>query len=278
MVAEVFSSLSGEVRKTDYDRYLSALFARAEARPHLFALYAFNHEIAKTAETVSQPVLGLVRLNWWRETVQEIYTGRVREHDVAQALAKTVEARALPRALIDAMIDARESDLEETPFADLAQMKAYADATSGNLMRLAARSLGAGDALDKAAYEAGVAYALTGLLRALPFRAARRNLVLPLEPLRAAGLSAEDVFAGKAGPQLSSVIGEVGGHAMAHLRAAREMQIPRRFLAAFLTAALVPVHLRAMMRPGFDPFHDAAEIAIHGTQFAMLRAMLAGRV
>jgi phytoene/squalene synthetase len=271
------------VRSADYDRYLSALFARGEHLPHLLALYAFNHEIAKTAETVSQPVPGLIRLQWWRETVDEIHTGRVRQHDVAKGLACAVERYALPRAAIDAMIDARESDLEEAPFADAAQQEAYADATVGNVMRLAARILGPNgrelDPRDDAmAREAGIAFALTGLLRALPYRAGRRNLVLPLDSLRAVGLSPEDVFAGNAGAQLLPVIAGMAERAMSHYRAARAIRVPRRLLPAFLPAILVPMYAREVTRPGFDPFRDATDIADLRRQFAMLRAAVRGRI
>jgi phytoene/squalene synthetase len=264
------------VRRADYDRFLSALFARAETQPHLFALYAFHHEIAKTAETVSQPTLGLIRLQWWRETVAEIYEGRVREHAVARAFARTVRTHALPRGIVDAMIEAREADLEETPFASLEQMENYADATSGNLMRLAARILGAGETEDALAREAGIAYALAGLLRALPFRASRRNLVLPMDALRAAEISPDDVFTGKA--QVAPLIAAVAERALAHHRAARHIRVSRRFLPAFLPVALVPLYVRAMTRPGFDPFRDLADIAPHRRQWVMLRAMVGGRV
>src|ERR1700759_2132900 len=100
--------LHGIIRQADYDRYLSALFAPAPAQPHLMALYAFNHEVAKTAEAVSQPMLGLIRLQWWRDALAELYDGRSREHEVVQALARAIAAHDLPRGLFDAMIDARE--------------------------------------------------------------------------------------------------------------------------------------------------------------------------
>src|SRR4051812_33620013 len=67
-----FASCEAMIRKADYDRYAAALFAPVDARPHLLALYAFHHEIAKTAERVSQPIAGQIRLQWWREAVEEL--------------------------------------------------------------------------------------------------------------------------------------------------------------------------------------------------------------
>src|SRR3546814_9275649 len=76
-------------------------------------LYAFNYEVAKTAEVVSEPMIGQIRLQWWRESLAGIYEGRARQHEVVQPLARAVTARALPRALLETIIDAREFDLDQ---------------------------------------------------------------------------------------------------------------------------------------------------------------------
>ncbi len=77
------------VRRADPDRYLSALFARAERRPLLFALYAFNHELARIGETVKEPaMLADIRLEWWREAVEGARDGKPRDHEVVRALAE----------------------------------------------------------------------------------------------------------------------------------------------------------------------------------------------
>ena len=274
---EAFAWCAAEVRRVDYDRYLSALFAPKAARPHLFALYAVNHEIAKTAETVREPLAGAIRLQWWREAMDELYAGKPRRHEALLALVQTLQAHDLPRGLFEALIDAREHDFEETPFANMVALEAYADATSGNVMRLAARILGAGATLDAQERNAGIAYALTGLLRALPFRAARRNLVLPLNRLSTAGVSAEDVFAGRNSAGLNSVLQEIADAARIRLQAAR-MPKPGDALSAVLPAALCPLYLRTMTRSDFDPFRNDTDIAQFRRQLAMLGAALRGRV
>src|SRR5215470_10884870 len=116
MPADSFAACEALVRNADYDRYVSALFVPSERRAHLFALFAFNHEVAKTAESVSQPLMGQIRLQWWRDALDEIDGGRVRRHEIVEALAVTMQVHALPRALLDGLIDAHENDLLETPF------------------------------------------------------------------------------------------------------------------------------------------------------------------
>jgi phytoene synthase len=265
------------VRRHDYDRFLTALFAPEPLRARLFALYAFNFEVAKTAETVSQPLLGQMRLAWWREALDEIYAGRRRRHEVAVALAESIETSDLPRLLFDALLDARELDLESAPFATMAELEAYADATSGHVMRLAARVLGAGNALDAPARHAGIAYALTGILRALPWHGARGRVLLPADYLLAAGLSEVDVAEGRA-PAIRLVLDKVGDAAKAHWRAAREQAVPRRFLPALLPAALVPAYLRLMRQKRFEPFRDKAGLSVPRRQLALFGATMRGRI
>jgi phytoene synthase len=272
------SSCERLVRKEDFDRYLAALFAPVTVRPHLLALYACNYEVAKTAESVSQPTLGLIRLQWWRDAVGEIYAGRIRNHEMVQAIAAAIGAHALPRSLFDALIDARENDLEESPFADMATLEAYADATSGNVIRLTLRILGAGDRFDGCAREAGIAYALTGLLRALPHHAAQRRLMLPLGAVQAAGLSKEDIFSGRMSANISTLIATIAQQGRMHLRAVASMHVGRSFLPALLPATLTPLYLKRMTGRGFDPFRDVTDVPVYRRQLAMLSAMLRGKI
>jgi phytoene synthase len=277
-VSRNFPFLEEPIRKSDYDRYAAAVFAPRGVRGHLLALYAFHHEIAKTAETVREALAGQIRLQWWRDAIGELRAGKTREHPVALALAEAFRAHDLPQILFDQMIDAREWDLDEMPFQDMASLETYADATSGNVMRLAARILGAGERLDAAAREAGIAYAIAGLLRAMPYRAAERRLVLPVASLRAACVSADDIFAGEASAGLSAVFAKMAEAARSHLRAAREISTPRKFLPALLPAALVPLYLKPLTDAGFNPFRDVVDVPIYRRQLAMLRASWRGKL
>ena len=155
-----------QVRRFDRDRYLAALFAPAEPRADLFALYAFNLELAKIREVVREPMMGLIRLQWWRDCIGEIYGGKGRRHQVAQPLAQAVARHRLPRHLFERLIDAREADLDGAPPADLAALRAYGAATGGTLLELAARIAATGHEAApevlQAARDLGTAWALIG--------------------------------------------------------------------------------------------------------------------
>src|SRR5581483_8598615 len=199
------------VRTADPDRYLAALFAPAEKRPRLLTLYAFNIEVARVAEAVRQPMLGEIRLAWWRETLEGARAGKPRSHPVAVALADLFANATLPERLFDEMLDARIFDSSTALFADRAALERYCDATSGNLMRLAATILGtAGDTL---AHHAGIAYAIAGILRSIPHNAARRKCFLPETVLANANLSTELLFAGQERDRLKAAVAEMAGWA-----------------------------------------------------------------
>ena len=272
--AENAASWDQFVRSVDFDRYLSTLFAAQQQRDELNVLYAFNYEVARTAEAVSQPIAGQIRLQWWRDRIAELYRGVAIDHRLVEALERVIAAHALPRDLFDDLIDAREYDLEEAPFPSLERLEDYADATSGHVMRLSARILGAGDTLDADARSLGIAYALTGLCRALPYHAARRRLMLPADRIVASGLSIEVIFSGTAHQGLRPLIDEMTARAQFHLDACRGHRFARGVLPALLPASLVPLYLRRLTRPGFEIFRDSNEISVPRRQLAMLGAMI----
>ena len=156
-------SLIDNLKRVDPDRYRAALFADKEDRMRLLTLYAFHAELAKVPEIVSEPMIGAIRYQWWRDAVEEIYSGKPpRKHEVVTPLAKLVDECELPRFWLDQLIDGRERDLDPQPFADEAAMRDYCQNTSGILMKLAAACVGQD---SSGLSELGEAWGLTGLAR-----------------------------------------------------------------------------------------------------------------
>ena len=270
MDAALANRLAVSVRAADPDRYFSALFAPSHTRPYLFALYAFNHEVARVAETVREPMLGAIRLEWWRETVESAHSGAPRNHDVARGLAALFQSFALPMVDFEALIAARAFDSSTDHFADLAALESYMDATGGAVMRLAVKLLGGepGRKIDETAREAALAYGLTGLLRSLGFHNARHKLYMPLDLLGAVGLTPEIFFELKHDPRVDAVAHQLALRARDHFLNARKAPRPRAALPALLPAALVPVYLRRLGR----------EVPIHRRQMALLGASMKKRL
>jgi NADH dehydrogenase [ubiquinone] 1 alpha subcomplex assembly factor 6 len=255
------SSLADLVRRHDRDRFQTALFAPAERREALLALYAFNYEIARVRETVSEPMLGQIRLQWWREVLDAAYAGAPpRQHPVVLPLAAAIREFELSRGYFDRLIDSRERDLADAPPASLAMLEAYAEESSAPLIHLALVVLGKrSGALDALARDVGIGYALAGLLRAMPFHAQAGRTYIPVDIAQREGLDPGDYAAGRAGPALRAVVRAIAETAASHLRAAREPpgKIPRSALAALLPAVVASRHLARLQQAGYDPFAPA---------------------
>jgi phytoene synthase len=251
------SACGALVERHDRDRYLACLFAPEPEREQLFALFAFNHELAKTAEVVSEPMLGQIRLQWWRESLEGIYSGSPRQHEVVEPLARAVEAKQLPREQLEAVIAARALDLEAEPPADLTVLRSYAEGSSTVLLRLALRILGAEDAASREAAEhLGPAWAYLGLLRALPLHARQKRSYLPDDLCADAGVDLQEVFELRASPALRRVAGVLIDVAGQHLAAARRPagRVPRKAFPALLIARLADLYLKRLRKAGGNPF------------------------
>jgi NADH dehydrogenase [ubiquinone] 1 alpha subcomplex assembly factor 6 len=257
MSRPTLSYCAEQVRRYDHDRFLTALFAPAAQRDDLFALYAFNLEIAKIRETVTEPMLGRIRLQWWREAIEEIAPGAVRKHAVAEPLAEAVRRRALPVAALLRLIDARERDIEPDPPADLAALEDYAAQTAAGLLELALAVLDADQpAARAAARHVGIAHGLAGLLLAVPFRAAYGRVDLPQDLLDRAGLHPGLVKEAKGDPRLAEIVRAVAARAAEHLAAARAQrrEMTRAALPALLPGLIAERALARLAAAGHDPF------------------------
>ncbi|MBN9670485.1 phytoene/squalene synthase family protein [Roseibium aggregatum] len=275
-----FDHATDVVRRFDRDRYLSALLAPETHRPALMALYAFNAEISRVREVVSEPLPGEVRLQWWRDLLEGTEHGAVASNPVANALLQAIERYKLPTRALAAMTEARVFDLYNDPMPSLHDLEGYAGETVSALVQLACLVLNDGEDPGTAtvAGHAGVAYGLTGLMRALPWHASRRQMYLPKDLQARHNLDPETVFKGQTSPELAAVLKEMRGHVRHHLDRIRKSagDVPQLCEAAFLPLALVEPYLKGLENPGFDPLKQIVELSQLRRQWILWRA--AGKV
>lgn len=263
------------VRRYDRDRYLSALLAPEAHRPGLMALYAFNAEIARVREVVSEPLPGEVRLQWWRDLLEGTEHGAVASHPVANVLLSTVQKYNLPRQGLIAMTEARIFDLYDDPMPSLNDLEGYAGETVSGLIQLVCLVLNRGvdPKTSTASGHAGVAYALTGLMRALPWHASRRQMFLPTDICERHALDPETVFRGEMTPQLQAVLKEMRDHVRHHLNRVRNeaQSVPETCRNAFLPLVLVEPYLKRFEGQGTDALKQPIEMSQLRTQWLLWR-------
>jgi phytoene synthase len=262
--ANPVTDLAGFARAHDPDRFLCALFAPAARRGAIFALIAFNHELARAREATTNPVAALIRLQWWREAVEEAAAGKpARRHEVAAPLAAAIQAGLLDPAHLMAMADAREAEAEEDGLATEAAFVACLRGTAGGWSAAAGRALGADAEGAEVLRALGAAYGLAGVLRSVAAHAAQGRCLLPRDRLQAVGLVAEAVVAEPAAPALRALVAEMAAEGLAALDGARR-DIPPGAIAAALPAVLAARDLKRLAagRPVAAPrgFGDRAAV------------------
>lgn len=240
-------SYCGQVIKAqDPDRFLLSMFAPADRREALWALFAFNHEIARTREVVSETGLGLIRLQWWRDEIGRIYDSAfMPEHEILRPLARAIRAHGLARDLFETLIYAREFDLEDVRPSNLEGLLNYADFTSAPLMRLALAICG-GNAEAEPVQPIAVNYALAGILRAVPFHAGQRRCLLPEELMERYGQGLNALYEMKPAEGLPVIVKTICDQRVDGIKC------ENRFLR--VTNALGLMYLGQIRRLGHDVF------------------------
>lgn len=228
-------------RRGEPDRYLAALLAPKAVRGDLAALAAFSAELDRIVQTVSEPIVGEIRLQWWRDAVETIARGEGAGHPLADALGDAMVRHHLPTALIQILIDARSVELGVDPAAAADALDAHLQATEGTLFRLALRVLGIaeGPDLDATITAAARAYGIA------------RRPGRPLLAFHAPELSAP--------AETRDILAPLRDQARMSLTAVRGRMEPR-YLPALLPLVMVEPYLRAQERAA-DPWHDAPDVA-----------------
>ena len=267
------------VRAADKDRFLATLFAPAEKRGPLFALYAFNSEIASVRERAREPMPGEIRLQWWHDVLNGERGGEAAANPVAAALIDTVGRFRLPVAPLLDLIEAHAFDLYDDPMPTLAAFEAYGRKTESSLIALAARIV-ADDisaAIESAAEHGGIAIAIATVVRSFARHASRRQVYVPLDFLDRRGARAEHILAGRTTTELREALADLRAEARRHLEAleATLAELPAAIVPAFLPIALIPGYLSVMDRPDYDPFKSPVEVPQWHRQWMLWRA--AGR-
>ncbi len=263
------------VRAADKDRFLATLFAPARYRPALFALYAFDIEIASVADRVTQPLAGEVRLQWWHDVIAGKSPEQAVGSPVATALIEAMRRFGVPEQIIVEPIEARRFDLYPEPVATLNEFDLHAARSSGSIFEGAARILsdGAEPCIGPLSQHAGIAFAIVRLLAAFAAHAARSKIDVPAEIFQRHHARPEDILAGQVTLAWRAALADLRAHAARHLDDARTLvaKVPDRVRIAFLPLALLRPALARMERPDYEPLRPV-ELAQWRKQWILWRA------
>lgn len=229
-------TLADVVRQQNRARYIATLFAPDDMREHLFALYTFDAEIRRIPFLVSEPQIGEIRLQWWLDTIDAIYTGGQVDHPIAVGLSSAVKQGQLPKQPLRNLIEAHSRDLYADPMPSLNDFEGYLGETQSAVIQMAAQILlgGKGQGLSDAAGFMGVAHGIADLLVQQPQLPHGGKHLLP---------DGIDMIA-----QAEKRLGEAPDF----------VDIPKEARAAFLPVAPTPARLKKLKIKG--PGHDISAL------------------
>jgi phytoene synthase len=252
-----FEHCAALVREADRDRFLATLFAPAEHRQALFALYAFDVEISRVRDVAREPMPGEIRFQWWREILGGERDGEARAHPVAAALHQTIGRYAISPERLTGVIDAHTFDLYDEPMASLDDLDNYAASTQGEIFSIASDMLGVTAAsVSKITRCAAIAHTIVGVMCNLVRHTARGQLFLPLDLLARCNVKIDDVLARQENDSLKFALAELREHVRVQLHVLSELTgLPPALLPVILPVALALPQLRMMERPDYDPFN-----------------------
>jgi len=268
------------LRSGDYDRYISILFAPRDKRADLAALYAFHLEIARIGQTVKEPMVGEIRLRWWRDCLE---AGRVQgQHPVLTALQVAIERHHLPVSAFLRICDARIFDLYHDAMPGRNDLEGYCGDTTALVMQLACQILdktAAGSCADACGH-GGVALGLCGILQRLSQITARDQLYIPQELLSAVGATREGLRASPPDKDMRQravdiLLALAGEHYHSFMRAFAALPVTVR--VAFLPLAPVAVNLQQLEKAGAQVFERMVTLSRLRRQWLIWRAAVAGR-
>ncbi|KAL5022784.1 hypothetical protein ScPMuIL_001939 [Solemya velum] len=250
------------VRKFDYENFLSSLLYPESVRTTSFAVRAFNIELAQIRDVVSDKQRGLMRMQFWKDTLNQIYQGVPPKSPIAMELHRVIQRHNLTKQWFTRLIEARAEHLDKDRFQKLSEVEEYADRSVSPVLYILLESLGIKNVhADHAASHIGRSQGLVTLLRSTPFHASQGRVYFPIELLVKHDVSEEDVLRRKQTKGLTDLVYDVACSANQHLDTARKLKkdVPKEAIIVFLNTVMCEWYLKKIQKVDFDPFHPSLQ-------------------
>ncbi|WP_035267312.1 phytoene/squalene synthase family protein [Ahrensia sp. 13_GOM-1096m] len=248
------TAILNHLRDIDREAYIATLFLAEDKREPAAALWAFNNEVERIRDLVSEPLPGEIRLQWWRDALTGERSEEGAQHPVGAALLSTINQYDLPRRAFDALCEARIFDLYNDPMPSLSDFEGYLGETRSVLFQMLAQIVsGKAPATGEAAGHAGIAYGVANLLRLMAFHRTRGQIFVPKELLQISGLTSQQFLALEDPSNANGLVQALTSFGRDHLAKAEAAiaALPKEQRGAFILLGICqPVFKRAEKRGG----------------------------
>lgn len=250
------------VRQYDYENFLCTLLLSNQSRPSAFAIRAFNIEVARIEDQVSDPRLGQMRMKFWEDSVEKIFANDAPKHPVALELYRASKKHKLSKRYLKRLITARADQLTSATFPNLEALEIYAENSVSSVYYLLLEASGVENIhADHVASHLGKAHGITNLIRSVPHNVQRKVMSLPQDILLQHNVAHEAIFRAKVTKEFKDVVFDVASRAKTHLDKARSMSksIPKSASLLFLPAITVDSYLERLRLSDFDVFSSSLQ-------------------
>lgn len=257
-------------------RFMTALFAPEWAQGPLFALYALVQELSALRGSVRDPAFGELRLQWWMETISDVYTGATLDHPIVRGLAEAVEGAGIALEDMHRLIEGYRSDLFDDPMESLEALEAWGGERQGGLLTMAARLFlryGHASGEQRRVWEeggyleacraGGRALGLLEVLEGVPRHRARGQCYVPRNLLEEKGLTVAHVLSGREVVVLAEIVKALADRALFWYGEARSFRsrLPKAALPAFLPLCLTKSRARKVKARALWVTREAIDLA-----------------
>ena len=185
---------------------VSFIFLPKMQREAMTALYAFCREVDDVVDECTDFSVAQTKLNWWKSEVANCYTGTP-QHPVTRALQPFISQFNLAQEHFLEIIDGMEMDLKFNRYEDFKQLQLYCYRVASVVGLLSAQIFGFKNRQTlKYAHDLGMAFQLTNIIRDVGEDARRGRIYLPLDELRKANVSEEDILASRESPAVKALM------------------------------------------------------------------------
>lgn len=269
------------VRKHDFENYLCTVFLSRCDQESAFAVRAFNIEVANIESQVSQANIGLMRLKFWEESIDKIFSDNPPHHPVAHEVHRVVEKNAIAKKNLRQLVSARADKLSLGTFETIEQMEKYAESTCSPIHYLLLASCGIENVhADHAFSHLGKAQGLTNLVRSVPYYAQRRTVILPQNVLAKHKVSHESIIRGGSDQPSRDAVFDVACRAHSHLDKVLSLRdkVPERLHRHLLPVVPLKGYLERLRQVDFDVFHPSLQSRDTKLPFKLLWSSWRGKL
>ena len=185
---------------------VSFIFLPKNQRNAMIALYAFCREVDDIVDECSDYQVAQTKLNWWKSEINNLYANTP-QHPVTKALQPVIKQYNLAQEHFLEIIDGMEMDLKFNRYQDFKQLQLYCYRVASVVGLLSASIFGFKNRKTlKYAHDLGMAFQLTNIIRDVGEDARRGRIYLPLDELKKAKVSEDDILQSRETPQIKELI------------------------------------------------------------------------